>query len=200
MGRRLRVGPYVDLAAIGWVVVFAWGLLHQVPDLANPSRYPPWTASTRIWLSLDDLPPYVWRAFVAAEDPTLFEERWSSLAFPLARSARRRQGADGLKELLLVWRLNTELTRHELVEIYVNVVFLGEDLRGVEAGARHWFGKPAAQLELGEAAMLAGMAPAPSRYSPDHEELARWRRGLVLGRMVEQGWIPSADAAVYDTP
>ncbi|MEQ1501948.1 MAG: transglycosylase domain-containing protein [Myxococcota bacterium] len=204
--RAVRWG--IGLAALGWVAICGWGVAHREPDLSNPSAFLPWDLTEvevcQIWISIEDLPPLVWQAFVAAEDPTLLERprpASSPMARRLAAHVRRERGpgASRFEELVLGWRLDAELTRMELLDLYLDVVFLGGGTYGVEAAARHYFGKPANQLDLGEAALLAGMVPAPSRYSFLRDaDLARFRRGEVLGRMVENGWLLPAEAATWE--
>jgi penicillin-binding protein 1A len=179
----------------------------------------------RFWVELDSLPDHVWQSFIAAEDQHFFEHPGIDLigitraVLANFRSGDKTQGGSTLtqqlvknlllspeksyvrkiKEIVLSWRLERELTKREILQLYVNFVFLGSGNYGVEAAARDYFGRPAKDLDAGEAALLAGLVPAPSRYSPRRDpEIAKWRRSLVLGRMVDEGWIDPVDAIDYD--
>lgn len=179
----------------------------------------------RFWVDLDTLPDHVWQSFIAAEDQHFFEHPGIDLlgitraGVANFRSGAKTQGGSTLtqqlvknlllspeksyvrklKEIVLSWRLERELTKREILQLYVNFVFLGSGNYGVEAAARDYFGRPAKDLDPGEAALLAGLVPAPSRYSPRRDpEIARWRRSLVLGRMVDEGWLDPVDAIDYD--
>ncbi|MEZ4236839.1 MAG: penicillin-binding transpeptidase domain-containing protein [Myxococcota bacterium] len=101
--------------------------------------------------------------------------------------------------MILSWRLERELTKREILQLYLNYVFLGSGNYGVEAAARDYYGVSARELEVGEAALLAGLVPAPSRYSPRRSpETAKQRRHLVLGRMIAEGWVDPIDAIDYE--
>lgn len=179
----------------------------------------------RYWVSIDELPDHVWQAFLAAEDQHFFEHPGVDLTGILRalasnlRSGESRQGGSTLtqqlvknllltpersyerklKEAVLAWRLERGLTKREILQLYLNFVFLGSGNHGVEAAARDYFGVSAKDLDPGEAALLAGLVPAPSRYTPRKSpELARWRRSLVLGRMVDEGYIDPLDAIDYE--
>jgi penicillin-binding protein 1A len=220
----VRARWLLALPAVAWAAVVGWGWSHRDPDLADPRAYRPWTSldtydddwnvqtepATQIWIDVDDLPDPVWQAFVAAEDPGLVVGEphptlrrgvsWTSgLVKPLVVHHRwRRDRAARLEEVVLAWRLSAELTPRDLIGLYLNVVFMGEDLRGVEAAARWYFGRPAELLDTAQAAMLAGMVASPTRYSPERSvDRARLRRALVLERMVELGWLTSDEAATH---
>lgn len=175
----------------------------------------------RIWSPLADLPPHVWRAFIAAEDRRYFEHEGFDLA-GIFRAAvanflagsvtqggstitqqlvknllvgSERSYERKLKELVLSYRLDQELSKEDILELYVNYVFLGSGNYGVEAAARDYFGVSARALSVGQAALLAGLVPAPSRYSPrTHPAEAAWRREVVLRAMVEEHFIDEAAA------
>ena len=104
------------------------------------------------------------------------------------------------KEAILAWRVDKLMTKDEILNIYLNQIYLGEGAYGVEAAAQIYFGKSSARLSLGECALLAGLPQAPSRYSLfDHLDRAVERQKYVLNRMVAEGYI-SAEAAkiAYD--
>ncbi|HYC55775.1 MAG TPA: transglycosylase domain-containing protein, partial [Candidatus Binatia bacterium] len=174
----------------------------------------------RIWVPIKDLPDLVWQAFVAAEDRRFFAHRGVDPAGMMRaflsnlRSGKTQGGSTitqqivknlivgnersytrKLREAVLALRLERELTKKQLLELYINYVYLGSGNYGVEAAALDYFGKHAAELDAGQAATLAGLVPAPSRYSPHrHPEDAVARRAYVLERMVQEGYITLGDA------
>ncbi len=100
-----------------------------------------------------------------------------------------------LKEAVLALELERRYPKDRILEMYLNQVYFGQGAYGVEAAARTYFGKPVSDLELGEAALLAGLPRAPSAYSPfDHPAAAKRRRDVVLNRMVDAGLLKPADA------
>ena len=100
-----------------------------------------------------------------------------------------------LKEAVLALELERRYSKDRILEMYLNQVYFGQGAYGVEAAARTYFGKPVSDLELGEAALLAGLPRAPSAYSPfDHPAAAKRRRDVVLNRMVDAGLLKPADA------
>ena len=108
------------------------------------------------------------------------------------RSLRRK-----LVELRLSRLLERELTKDQILEHYLNVIYLGSGVNGVEAASFDLFGKDVAQVTLSEAAMLAALPKAPSTYTPRRNaERAVQRRNLVLGLMADQGYISDAQARV----
>jgi penicillin-binding protein 1A len=175
----------------------------------------------RVWVPLDELPPAVWQAFVVAEDRKFFTHPGVDVAgiaralWVNWRSGSTRQGASTLtqqlvkniivgnersytrkiKEAVLAWRLENELGKHEILELYLNYVALGSGNYGVEAAALDYFGTSARQLDAGQAALLAGLVPAPSRYSPRaNPAIAVERRALVLRGMVAEGLLTAAES------
>lgn len=105
-----------------------------------------------------------------------------------------------LREAALSVTLELRHTKREILEAYLNEIYLGRDgsagIHGVGAGARYYFGKSVGQLSLSESALLAGMIRSPNRLAPTrHPRAARERRNLVLGLMVAQKRINTAPAA-----
>ena len=100
-----------------------------------------------------------------------------------------------LKEMYLALRLERRFTKNEVLELYLNKVYFGDGYYGVEAAARGYFGKPARDLKLDEAALLAGLIQAPSAYAPsEHADRAIARRAVVLDQMVEAKFIDRTTA------
>jgi penicillin-binding protein 1A len=176
----------------------------------------------RQWVPIDELPKHVWQAFVASEDRRFFEhsgvdyigivrafmnnlqaggisQGGSTITQQIVKNllvGRDRTYTRKLREAVLATRLENELSKKELLELYINYVYLGSGNYGVEAAARNYFGVSARGLDPGQAALLAGLVPAPSRYSPyRNAELATERRRVVLGRMLAEGYIGAQEAA-----
>jgi len=100
-----------------------------------------------------------------------------------------------VKELVLAPRLEQNLSKDEILFLYLNQIYLGHRRYGVEEGARFYFGKGVHDLSIGEAAMLAGLVQSPERLSPvKHPEAAKARQRYVLRRMVEEGYLDARAA------
>ena len=100
-----------------------------------------------------------------------------------------------IQELLLAFWLEAQFTKQDLLALYLNRVYFGAGAYGVQAAAETYFNRPVQSLSLGEAAMLAGLLKAPSRYAPTRNpEAARARAMVVLGAMREVGHISDAQA------
>jgi penicillin-binding protein 1A len=98
-------------------------------------------------------------------------------------------------EIVLALRLEQVFTKDEILEMYLNQVYWGHNLYGIQAAARSYFNKDAAELNLAEAAMLAGILPAPEIFSPFRNlEAAKRRQRLVLDRLVQLKWITPEEA------
>ncbi|HEY8515231.1 MAG TPA: PBP1A family penicillin-binding protein [Candidatus Binatia bacterium] len=121
---------------------------------------------------------------------TITQQVVKSLLLTPERSYERK-----LKEIVLALRLEQQLTKEEILYLYLNQIYLGNGAYGVQAAALEYFGKDVSQLTLAEAALLAGLPQAPSRYSPvKHFERAKARQRYVLERMVEDGFITPDEA------
>src|SRR5262245_49959846 len=172
-------------------------------------------------LLLDKIPLLVQRAFLAAEDKdfyrhpgvnfsavtrafmtnwqagrtvqggsTITQQIVKSVLLTPERSYRRKA-----QEMILALRLERQITKEQILEIYLNQIYLGSGAYGVEAAAREYFNKGVADLTLPEAAMIAGLAPAPSAYDPfKNLEGAKERLRYVLERMMEERFISYAQA------
>jgi penicillin-binding protein 1A len=170
----------------------------------------------RIWTRLSDIPEGVRNAFVAAEDKRFFQhagidERGLVRAFigNLAQPGRQQGGSTitqqvaknllvgndvtyerKLREIIVASRIERTLTKAEILELYLNSIYLGRGAWGIEMAAISYFGKSAAALTPTEGALLAGLAKGPGFFNPDrHPERARERFAYVLGRMQEDGTI-----------
>ncbi len=183
----------------------------------------------RVVVPLNKMNPLLPKAFVAAEDGRFFEhpglDSYSVLRafFNNLRDGRKSQGgstitqqvAKGLllspektylrkfKEAILAWRIDTMLTKDEIIYIYLNQIYLGSGAYGVEAASMTYFNKHASGLSLAETAILAGLPQAPSRYSPlEHWDRAHARQRYVLNRMAADDYITEKQAreAYSDQP
>jgi 1A family penicillin-binding protein len=179
----------------------------------------------RVNVPLANVPKYVQQAFVATEDRRFYEHNgldWRAFfraAFRNASSLGVREGFSTitmqvahnsflqnryhgrslrrkLVELRLTRLIEAELTKDQILEHYLNVIYLGNGVNGVEAASRDLFGKSVGQLTVAEGAMLAGLPKAPSAYTPRHDPArAIQRRNLVLGLMAQEGYITPSLAA-----
>ncbi|WP_157430513.1 penicillin-binding protein [Actinomadura macra] len=117
------------------------------------------------------------------------------------RAAKEVSAARKIRELRFAVALEKRYSKDEILRRYLNIAYYGDGAYGIEAAARHYFSKPAARLELGEAALLAGVIRYPYAYDPVHHPgAARERRDIVLRRMAELGWLDhdAAEAAVRE--
>ncbi len=175
----------------------------------------------RVVVPLSRMPELLPRAFVAAEDGRFFDHPGldffsvlraavvnikrggrahggSTITQQVARSlllSREKTYLRKFKEAILAWRIDTLLSKEDILYIYLNQIYLGAGAYGVEAASQVYFGKHVHELNLEEIAVLAGLPQAPSRYSP-HENLqaAVQRQRYVLNRMVAEGYIEGAAA------
>ena len=175
----------------------------------------------RILVPISRLPKQLTRAFIAAEDANFYQH--SGVDFTsILRASLKNIMAGGIvqggstitqqvtksllltpekkfsrkfKEAILSWRIENALTKEEILYLYLNQIFLGHGSYGVQAAAENYFAKNVEELTLAECALLAGLPQAPSRYSP-YQNLpkARERQKYVLGQMVREKFITSAEA------
>jgi penicillin-binding protein 1A len=170
----------------------------------------------RLPVAYAELPEVVIQAFLAAEDDRFFEHPgidWQGMTRALLVAAGfpgPRQGGSTitqqlvrttlienertlrrkLREIFLAITLEHELSKQEILELFLNTVFLGQRSYGVAAAAETYFGRRLQEITIAEAALLAGLPQAPSRYNPvASRELAERRRSYVLRRMFELGFI-----------
>src|SRR5439155_6851984 len=120
-----------------------------------------------------------------------------------AKAVRIRSGWAGVRrkvrEFILTRRLESNFTKEQILNLYLNEVYLGHHSYGVQAAAENYFRKNAWELTLPEIALIAGLPQAPSKYSPfAHPERAKARRSYVLRRMFEEGMIRAAQRAAAE--
>jgi len=170
-------------------------------------------------VKLKAVPEFVQQAFIATEDRRFYQhggldwrgffralatnlkagrtrEGFSTITMQVARNtfAVRKYPARSLAQKLTELRLSRliehSLTKQQILELYFNVIYMGNGVYGVDAASRDLFGKTVSQLTITQAATLAGLPKAPSVYTPRrHPDRAIARRNLVLGLMVQEGYI-----------
>jgi penicillin-binding protein 1A len=120
---------------------------------------------------------------------TLTQQLVKNLFLSNERSLNRK-----VAEAVLAMRVEQVFTKEQILEMYLNQVFWGKNTNGAETASQNYFGKSAADLTLGEAAILAGTIQAPSVFNPvDNYAESKKRQGLVLDRLLELGWATSAE-------
>lgn len=120
---------------------------------------------------------------------TLTQQLVKNLFLSNERSLNRK-----VAEAVLAMRVEQVFTKEQILEMYLNQVFWGKNTNGAETASQNYFGKSAADLTLGEAAMLAGTIQAPSVFNPvDNYSESKKRQGLVLDRLLELGWVTQAE-------
>tara|TARA_R110002124_G_scaffold54062_5_gene154291 strand:- start:921 stop:3527 length:2607 start_codon:yes stop_codon:yes gene_type:complete len=175
----------------------------------------------RLFAPIEDIPPLLQAAFISAEDRTFYEHSGFS---PLAILAAvrdsvitrgRLRGAstitqqvmknfllDGsrtierkIREIILAWRVEQVLSKDQILELYLNEIFLGQNSFGVAAAAQTYFNKTLEELSYEEMAFLAALPQAPSQYNPVRaRERVTTRRNWILGQMADNGYITEAEA------
>jgi penicillin-binding protein 1A len=173
-------------------------------------------------VTIDDVPPLLVKAFLAAEDDTFFSHSGvdfpglASAAIELLRTGEKRRGGSTitmqvarnyflssektylrkLTEILLAFRIERSLTKNEILELYFNKIYLGQRAYGVQAAARVYYGQDISDLSVARMAMIAALPKAPSRVNPiSNPEAAKDRRDYIIGRMHQLGYIDLATRA-----
>ena len=179
----------------------------------------------RIYVPYDQMPPHMVQAFMAAEDRNFFQHSGVD-AMGLTRAmmknvlnavqGRRLEGGSTItqqvaknvlltsdatigrkfKEAVLAQRLEKTLSKEQILELYLNEIWLGYRSYGVGAAAYNYFGKSITDLTVAEAAYLAALPKGPQNYHPQRRKAAAIsRRNWVIGEMADLGWITEAQAA-----
>jgi penicillin-binding protein 1A len=182
----------------------------------------------RVELAYEEYPPLLIQAFLSAEDKTFFEHggidypAFANGIFEYVTkmgSGERARGGSTItqqiaknlllgdeysptrkiKEAILAFRIESALTKQQILELYLNQIFLGRNAYGVQSAARAYFGKDVADLTLPQMAFLAVLPKAPSNYSPErHADRALERRAYVLREMQANGFISEAQRAAAE--
>ncbi len=183
-----------------------------------------YASEKRIFIPIQKIPDRVKQAFISAEDKNFYNHNGVDF-YAIARamitnlrnagSGRRLIGASTItqqvaknflltnevsyerkiKEAILAMRMEKALNKDQLLELYLNEIFLGQRAYGVAAAAQIYFGKSLEELNIEEAAYLAALPKAPNNYHPTRRtDAATMRRNWVIGRMVEDKYITEEDA------
>src|SRR5437764_3137454 len=177
--------------------------------------------SIRLRVSLDEISPYFIDALLAREDTRFYQHPgvdWRGILRALVRDVLTRSAKEGassitqqlarnslplggrnlsrkLLEAMVAFRIEHEFTKKQILELYVNRIYFGAGCYGVETASQAYFGKHAKDLNLPEAALIAGLIRSPNRFSPlKNPEGAATERNAVLERMVELKKLSRADA------
>ncbi|TVM17122.1 penicillin-binding protein [Oceanidesulfovibrio indonesiensis] len=231
IGTAIVLLGLVTLAAAGALGLYLWAA-RDLPSFKEITDYNPSLVTTvyardgevlghfyrerRFLVQLDEMPDFLVKAFLAAEDRGFYEHPGidvTAIFRAMVRNIRAgdiRQGGSTitqqiikrllltpeksyerkLKEAILAYRLESYLSKDDIITIYLNHIYLGARSYGVEAAARSYFGKHVDELSLAEAAVLAGLPQAPSRYDPyRNPQSAKARQEYVLGQMLTADWI-----------
>ena len=178
----------------------------------------------RVNVPITDVPAHVRAAFLATEDRRFYQHNgldWRGLLRATASNARHGGVREGfstitmqvarnsflvnkrygrtlrrkLIELRLTRLIESELTKDQILELYLNLIYLGNGMNGVEAASRDLFGKGVSRLTVSEGAMLAALPKGPSAYTPrDHYDRGLRRRNLVLSLMAQVGYLSAGEA------
>lgn len=189
----------------------------------NGDQFYEFFTERRVWTPFDKIPPVMIHALLASEDRGFYDHwgvEWtaivrgvilmplrgqrpqggSTITQQLARQlflTRDRTVSRKVKEWMTAVRIERRYGKDEIIEMYLNQNYYGAGAYGVQAAAQTYFGKNCEDLNVSEAAVLVGLLPAPSRYSPkNNEELSRQRRNVVLRAMVATD---DLDQAAYDS-
>ncbi|MDB5718606.1 MAG: family penicillin-binding protein [Sphingomonas bacterium] len=179
----------------------------------------------RVELSFDEYPKMLIDAYISAEDKTFFEHggidfpglagAMIDYASKLGSGERARGGSTitqqvaknllvgdeysvsrKIREAILAYRIESALSKKQILELYLNQIFLGRNAYGVQSAARAYFDKDVHELTLPQMAYLAILPKAPSNYTPErHTPRALERRNWVMGQMRENGFITAAQLA-----
>lgn len=175
----------------------------------------------RILAPLSDMPDLLLKAFIAAEDARFYKHQgidFTSIFRAMVKNlseGKIRQGGSTItqqvvksfllspektysrkiKEAILSYKISNGFTKNEILFLYLNQIYLGQGAYGVASAADTYFGKKLKDLNLSECAILAGLPPAPSQYSPAKSmKLAKERQHYVLKQMVEEKYITQKEA------
>jgi len=180
----------------------------------------------RIFMPYEEISPQVIQAFISAEDKTFFTHEGLDYAGiisavftnlrnlgerrPVGASTITQQVAKNLlltnelsmmrkiREAILARRIERQFTKEQILELYLNEIFLGRNAYGIEAASQSYFGKSVTEIGYPEAAFLAGLPKAPSNYNPDrYPDRATERRNYVLTELARNGYLTSAQSAQY---
>lgn len=176
-------------------------------------------------IAIDALPDHVVDAVLAVEDADFWDHKGVNVRATVrallsnVESGQTSQGGSTItqqlvkqsvltseqtfdrktREVFLAVRLEQQMSKREILERYLNTIYLGNHSYGIQAAAETYFGVSAPELDVGQAALLAGLIRDPIDYNPfAYPDVAAERRRIALGRMVEEGMISEDDAAYHE--
>ncbi len=211
---RSQIPPIDDLRQVRLQVPLrVYSADHRlIAQFGEKRRYP---------VRYEEIPQRMIQAFLAAEDQHFFthpgidplglaraavtlittgkkKQGGSTITMQVARNfylSRKRTFTRKIREIILALHIERKLSKEEILELYLNKIYLGHRAYGVRAAAEVYYGKPLDRLTLAETAMIAGLPKAPSRYNPvTNPSRAKQRRNYVLRRMRELGFITDEEA------
>jgi penicillin-binding protein 1A len=228
-GRGIIAGLALFVVLIGWLTVTA-PLSKSLEPIAPPqvtllsrdgTPIARQGAVVEAPVKLADLPPHVSQAFIAIEDRR-FYTHWGIDPRGIARAVWTGYGGGSTitqqlakftfltpeqslsrkaREALIAFWLEAWLTKDEILERYLSNAYFGDNQYGLRAASLHYFYRQPENLKPEQAAMLAGLLQAPSRYAPTrHYDRAKKRMDLVIGAMVEEGYLTEAAARALPDP
>jgi len=209
-----------DLPSIDHLDEYTPSLKTEVYDINN-NLIANFSVENRAVLPLSEIPKNIQNAVIAMEDQKFYSHCGISLR-GIMRSLlndvlhrRRAQGGSTItqqlargifltsektitrkvREIIIALQIEENFSKEEILTLYLNQIYLGGGVYGVQSAANMYFGKDVADLTLGECALLTGLIPSPERYSPfNHKDLAEQRRNLVLRQMVGMKYITKTQA------
>ncbi len=214
----VAVAAAIHMPRVDQLAEFTPSLVTQLYD-RNGHVYRSFARERRVMLKEGEMPLVIQQAVLASEDSNFFQhggvdplgivrasmtdvrkgrvvQGASTITMQLARTVfltRQRTWHRKVEEALLAVELEKTYSKQQILTLYLNLLNLGHGNYGVEAASRFYFNKPAKALTVAEAATLAGIIPAPSRYSPyNTPELVVHQRDRVLRRMLEERYLTAA--------
>lgn len=189
---------------------------------ADGTKIGEYTVERRYSVPFESIPRHVVLAFVAAEDSNFYEhggidfvgilralvsnvmqgryaQGASTITQQVARSillaTRKKEITRKIREMILARRMEKQLSKNEIMSLYLSEIYLGHGAFGIAAAARNYFQKKVQDLDVAEAAILAGLPQRPAEWDPFRNPFqAKQRQRYVLKRMVEEGYLTAADA------
>ena len=204
-----------DLPEINKLEDYRPNLITRVLDV-DGNEVASFAKERRVVVPIEQVPKSVVEAFIAAEDGSFYEHTGLDYggilraAFTNFVEGRKAQGASTitqqvaktflltpersytrkLKDMVLARRIEKALSKNDILFLYLNQIYFGAGAYGVEAASQTYFAKSARDLQVNEAALLAGLVPRPAEWNPHVDpEMARRKQLLVLHRMVEQNFL-----------
>jgi len=170
----------------------------------------------QVWIPISKVSPYLIEAVIVSEDASFFDHQgvdWYEVRESIKKNLQRGRIARGastitmqvaknlflstsrdplrkLAEVIIAFRIEQKLSKRRILEIYLNIIELGDGIFGVESASRKYFGKSASELTMEEAARLASIIPSPLRYTPNsNKRFVSWRSKIILNRMIARAKI-----------